>query len=77
MAAMHFAELAPDGGKRARQDGLVERAHEGGQEHPKDDQQRLAMGEEVTAFGGTSIAIRLSRSQKGSPSGGVPSDKRL
>ena len=55
------AEVASDGRQRARQDGLVERAHERRQQHAEDDQQRLTMREGLglTAFG---VGIHCGRS---------------
>ena len=42
---MGIAEVAPDRRQGARQDGLVERAHEDRQQHAEHDEQRLPVGE--------------------------------
>ena len=43
------AELAADGRQRARQDGVVERAHEHRQQHAEHDQPRFLVGEGLVA----------------------------
>jgi hypothetical protein len=57
-------ELAPDRRQRARQDGLVERAHEGRQQDAEDDQQRLTMGE---GLGLTAVGVGVHRSRGSRP----------
>ena len=54
---MNVAEVAPDGRQRVRENGLVERAHEGGQEDAENDQPRLAVSEQV---GSGPLAVGIS-----------------
>ena len=42
---MGIVEVAPDDRQRARQDGLIERAHEDRQQHAEHDELRLPVGE--------------------------------
>ncbi len=60
----HIVEVAADRRQGARQDGLVERAHERGQQHAQNDQHPLPVGERRLC--GTSIHWRsgVSRSRR-------------
>jgi hypothetical protein len=50
---VHVLEVAADRGQRGRQNRLVERPHECRQQHAKDDQQRLSMGEGLILTAGS------------------------
>jgi len=50
---VHIVEVATDRGQRGCQNRLVERSHERRQQHAKDDQQRLSMGEGLALTAGS------------------------
>jgi hypothetical protein len=48
---MNVVEIPPDCRQRIRENGLIEGAHEGGQQHAQYDQHRVAMVECLVAVG--------------------------